>query len=1241
MTRRKLLLLVLLFLVYEVLAWLLSSNLSPDSPWVIFLILTACGLTLLVVYILISRLTSKLASQPAQASGPEASPPAPARSVPARDEDLEPISSLVAEANDRLAKSPTLANSKVRPSVTTLPLYLLLGVEGSGKTSAVVASELLPELLAGEVFRDSALVPTRVLNLWFAGGGVIAEPSGRFFSTDPCQLQRLVASLLGIRGASWISRILSRRQQGQQLKGAILCCPIDGLLGVPDAARQAAVVRQLQERLRKIGETIGADFPVYVVFTKCDAIPYFGEYFAHLMDGEDRQILGCTLPLNTVPGRGQSEVYAVAQTKRVSEFFNRLYYSLAEQRAIFLRREPDRAKKPPIYEFPRELKRIRGTLVQFLVDLFRPNPLQPGPLLRGFYFTGVREVPIAQASAARAKLSPAESYKLGQATRLFRREELQKTPQPEVAADTTALTPVWSFVPDLFRQIVVSDRDRVGGTFVDRKLDLYRRIAFASVTLVALLLCTMFFVSWFYNHDLLQNAKEAGEGSRGLARASDTPTPDNLEQIEKLRCVLKEITDYRYHRTPWHLDFSLYAGDGIYQDLHDLYFKRFREYFLARRVREVESRLAGLPASSDPAHDYKSVYDDLKGYRTITNWEAHLEERRCSPDDESLGWLIGSWQGNRLAELQFGFYFDELRAGRDPYPDSHPEPVAVKKARGYLAADTGIEPVYAGIIDSVNQELQTAARLSDYTQKAPEALDLKAGDVVLAAYTLKGWERVQQKIATAGQGTKKSACVFGDVDAASAYLPGQGSDTKRLLTNRYIQEYIKRWKTFLDNTTVLPYKSHQDAARKLDVLSSPASPLLAVLAMTAENTKLAQSFSATNQVAKQAESKAKPGFFSKFSRAGRAADAAKTVLPPTQPQEKLDPQKIGQLFQPTQAVFKVPNHNHLVDEVNTKYITALSDLQVTMNDLAGLSDPNSNQELNNRANQKAQAALQEAKTLAYKFDSTPEGVSDTVSTFLEAPIRASFWLIQTDPTKAAKGKLDGALRDLCGNLHPMLQKYPFNLQAGQDQEFDPAKLQQMFGPSGLFRSFQQQFTTKLLEQRGRQWVQKPDTDPKLSEAFLRFFSRMDRVSSALFLPDGEHPQMQFKLSMQASTGIDKITGNVDGDEFSLTAKPYTWPGQKPGIDLRVVQTGNINSSTFAKYDGLWGLFRWMQSAEQRAPGSAIFDFIYQRATPRSQAQPILENLNPIKIQVNEFPNKIDSAFDKDFFAITCPGRATQ
>jgi type VI secretion system protein ImpL len=269
-----------------------------------------------------------------------------------------------------------------------LPLFLLGGTEGAGKTSTFLKSGLEAELLAGQVFRDANIVPTRLANLWFAEDALFTEISGGLFSGEPERWRAMLSRLHGRAG--FLQGIFGGNKAGAQLRGFVLFCDIAPFLGVPDPGRLGGLSRRLQERLRIVGESFGTNFPVYVVFTKSDAIPYLPAYFGRLVENEDQQILGCTLPAAAPGARPAGEVFAEAETVRLSEAFNALYYSLADKRLQMLARETNAPQIPAVYEFPRELKRIRDTIVQFLVDVFRPNPLQPGPILRGFYFTATR-----------------------------------------------------------------------------------------------------------------------------------------------------------------------------------------------------------------------------------------------------------------------------------------------------------------------------------------------------------------------------------------------------------------------------------------------------------------------------------------------------------------------------------------------------------------------------------------------------------------------------------------------------------------------------------------------------------------------------------------------------------------------------------------------------------------------------------------------------------------------------------
>src|SRR5207253_1717210 len=115
-----------------------------------------------------------------------------------------------------------------------------------------------------------------------------------------------------------------------------------------------------------------------------------------------------------------------------AEAFNKLFFSLCDKRPEFLSRENDPTRLPGVYEFPREFRKLRQVLVQFLVDLCRPSPLTVGPFLRGFYFCGVRPIVVGdQAPAAVPSRASKEAYAIESgATRMFRVGEVPAEQMP-------------------------------------------------------------------------------------------------------------------------------------------------------------------------------------------------------------------------------------------------------------------------------------------------------------------------------------------------------------------------------------------------------------------------------------------------------------------------------------------------------------------------------------------------------------------------------------------------------------------------------------------------------------------------------------------------------------------------------------------------------------------------------------------------------------------------------------------
>ena len=182
-------------------------------------------------------------------------------------------------------------------------------------------------------------------------------------------------------------------RSGLAPRGVLLCFDLETFTRAGAAEAIANAARYLQARLGEISEILGISFPVYVLFTRADRMPFFAEFVRNLNLEEAGQVVGATLPIRAAAAGG---VYAEEETRRLTGAFNLLFHSFCDQRLRLLPREGDATKLPQAYEFPREFRKLRNSLVQFLVDVGRPSQFRASPFLRGFYFSGVRPVAAAE-----------------------------------------------------------------------------------------------------------------------------------------------------------------------------------------------------------------------------------------------------------------------------------------------------------------------------------------------------------------------------------------------------------------------------------------------------------------------------------------------------------------------------------------------------------------------------------------------------------------------------------------------------------------------------------------------------------------------------------------------------------------------------------------------------------------------------------------------------------------------------
>ena len=272
------------------------------------------------------------------------------------------------------------ANRAGVKSLASLPLIYVIGDENSAKTQTVLQSGLDPELLAGNVYRDGAIVPTQLVNLWLAGNCILAEAGGALLR-QPALWLRLIKATLPARLGSVFSK-----DSRLPARSVVVCVSIERILAPNTSEQIRALAQTLNERLRQLSRTLGISLPIYVLFTKLDNIAPFAEYVSHLSEEEVKLPIGSLLS-SLSSGSG---LYTEQATAMIGARFDQLLYALSEFRLDILSRGGELQNLARAYEFPRDLRKLRAGIISFLAEVARPSQIGINPFLRGFFFAGMR-----------------------------------------------------------------------------------------------------------------------------------------------------------------------------------------------------------------------------------------------------------------------------------------------------------------------------------------------------------------------------------------------------------------------------------------------------------------------------------------------------------------------------------------------------------------------------------------------------------------------------------------------------------------------------------------------------------------------------------------------------------------------------------------------------------------------------------------------------------------------------------
>lgn len=1123
------------------------------SPTLIIsgIVLGAVALIVAAVTMYFQRKTQEKIDKVGQPAQPGAAPAAASGGGEADD--------LIRAASDRLAQS------KAGAGVANLPMIFVVGDKSTAKTSTILNSGLDAELLAGQVYQDNVVAPTRAANIFFARGTVFVEAGGALMA-NPQSWTALVKKLAP-------SRLKSMGASGQAPRGVLLCFDLETFTRAGAGEAITNATRYLQARLGEISEILGISYPVYVLFTRADRIPFFAEFVRNLNPEEAGQVVGATVPIRSAAAGG---VYAEEETQRLTWAFNQLFHSFCDHRLLLLPREGDATKVPQSYEFPREFRKLRTALVQFLVDVCRPSQLRAGPFLRGFYFSGVRPVAAAEVQAAPlvAPTTPAErageQIEAGGATRMFRVgfQAEQKARQAVAQVGSAGRrVPQWLFLGHLFNDVVLADANARAASGSSTKTSVVKRVLIGSAAALCLIYSVLLTWSYFGNRDLEQESLAA---SRGIAASEGAggavPGIDSLQKLETVRQSLAKLTAYERDGAPLHLRFGLYKGSEILPDVRKIYYGKFRQLLFGSTQGQMLTALQRSPAAPGPNDEYGPAYDTLKAYLLTTS-----EWKRSS--DAGLQSFLGSkldsrWIGTRegeigkerldLAKLQFDFYAADLHNG-NPY-SAIAEDSAVTRSRVYLSQFSGLQRVYQGLLSAVDKQFPAAS----FNQKFPgTGAAVTSTEPVRGAFTKDGAKVVQDAIRK--QNFAGEEWVLGPY---KGQMPDKSAMQQGLL-NLYSADYIAQWRNVLRKSNVNRYGGLKDASNKLTLLTGSGAPLLALFWWTSQNTCV-------------------------------------------------DVPGVADKFKAPQSVVPCPSAQMYIVEANRPYNSGLQALQQAVDRAA---DPGANKEDASRAmRDSGQSATLTARQLGASFPPDTEAQVDQRSLeLLLQPIKYLDGMVSSD--------LKGSGQSFCAAFNQAtLHKFPFDPLAKDEAKLD--ELGALLQPkSGKLWTYYDGSLKSIMSCSNGDCS--PTGGTQLNPGFATFIGNLMKFSRALYGDAGAEMNYQYTLTPQKSDLVEQFEVTVNGDVAKLkggASHPYVWPGQGTRnfkLNLRLAG-GTITEAQ--SYDGPWSVFRFFSQADH-ATGTG---FEWSVTSGRDQ-QPQKINGKPLIYDFNVTTNG-PAVFSKEFLS---------
>lgn len=247
-----------------------------------------------------------------------------------------------------------------------LPSFLLLGDTQAGKTALLRESGLTftqiiptPNTHTHERFFTDSKSCTGL----FSDHGLYIDVPGKLF--DKPEKKSVWLDLL---------RSLKRLQGYSPLSAVILVIELPALLSQNESS-----LPKLKQYLLEVSQHLKSRCPLIIIFSKCDRIVGFEEFFSHLSAFERAQHWGCDLETTGVVTTHFKQQYAELLLQLRQQLNQQLHYENKPQR------------RSAIFAFPSQMEMLQTPLAQLLYELCDMASYSEKLPVQGIFFTSTKQ----------------------------------------------------------------------------------------------------------------------------------------------------------------------------------------------------------------------------------------------------------------------------------------------------------------------------------------------------------------------------------------------------------------------------------------------------------------------------------------------------------------------------------------------------------------------------------------------------------------------------------------------------------------------------------------------------------------------------------------------------------------------------------------------------------------------------------------------------------------------------------